>query len=107
MRKQPRAIDRDSRIHQATDGPETYGMTVEYERVQRHSAPFATDEGGGGAVGEVRPHSAFEAFRPVLRPSQSLPGPDPGATSHNPVRTLPFPSKCCSGRYAVADYCNG
>ena len=87
MRKQPRAIDRDSKIQQCTDG-----MGVEYG--QRHSAPFTTDDGGGGAVGDVRPHSACEPFHPALRASQSLPGPDPGATSHNPVGARSLPSKC-------------
>ena len=99
MRKQ-RAVDRDSRIHEPTNDPETYRMKVEYEREQRHSAPYATDDRGGGAQGEVRPHSACHPFHPALRSTQSLPGPDPGATSYNLVRTPAIPSKyfwsCCS-----------
>ena len=106
MRKQ-RAVDRDSRIHQATNDPETYRMKVEYEREQRHSAPYATDDGGGGAQGPTtRPHSSCEPFHPALRSSQSLPGPDPGATSHNLVRTPVVPSKCCLCWYTVTNFCN-
>ena len=106
MRKQ-RAVDRYSNIHQPTNDPETFIMKVKYEREQRHSAPYATDDESGGAQGPTaRPHSSCEPFHPVLRSSQSLPGPDPGATSHNLVRTPAVPSKYCLRWYNVANFCN-